>query len=57
MKQFEYRNELVEGLGYSTDEEATVALNRFGKDGWKVFQMFVAGANARVWMLREIVDT
>jgi hypothetical protein len=55
MKRFEYRNELVKDLGYSTAEEATAALNRFGQDGWEVFQMFVTGANAQVWMRREIV--
>jgi hypothetical protein len=54
MKRFEYKNELVEGLGYSTAEEATVVLNRFGQDGWEVFQMFVTGEHAQVWMRREI---
>ncbi len=56
MKQFEYKSATEVGLGYSTHDVAEITLNRYGQDGWEVFQVFVAGADARVWMRREIIS-
>ncbi len=51
MAKVEYRSERVE----HADPEAAVArLNRWGGDGWQVFQMDPTDDGYQVWLSREV---